>query len=583
MSSRVIVTPAPAIPASSPAFITGDGPMIAGWHHAPAVAERRGAAIVLVPPFGFEYMSAYHCWRLLAERLAAVGFDAFRFDYPGTGDSAGAAGATESWSRSVLRMIDWARHTSASSRIGIVALRGGTIPALQATSACPVDRLVLWSPFASGQACLRELRALRGLSRQDHADEEPDAPDINASGHVLHAHRCDEIGAWSYESVATAPAGEILLVERDDRPPDRRVESHLQRLDARVTTMSGPGTSDMLLAPQLSRVPHATIEEVVNWFEAWRPAPVAGRAGVPALARNATWTPVNRRFVERTIRFGDRDRLFGILTEPSFPDHGGSAVLCCNTGVEHHIGPHGMYVGLARQWAERGHLVLRFDIGGIGDSAAPTPSAAPDAYPLHMLEDARAAVAFLRTHAGAREVIVIGLCSGGWLAFRSARDGLDINAAVAINPPLYLREGQMGHQWVSDAEDLDRYRGSLRDATKWLKALSGGASYTTFARLATSALKRRLSAVLATTFAETLPAGLPRDLETIASRGVRMQFVFSAGDDGLRYFNEHASPALHRRDIASAISHVVVEGAGHSFRPLAAQTRLREILDTFVA
>jgi len=580
--SRVTVAPAPAMAAISPAIIAGDGPMIAAWHHAPAAAERRGAAIVLVPPFGFEYMSAHHSWRLLAERLAAIGFDAVRFDFPGTGDSADAAGAAESWSRSVLRMIDWVHRISASSRTGIVALRSGAIPALQATSACPVDRLVLWSPFASGQAYLRELRALRGLSRQDHADEEPDGLDINASGHVLHAHRCDEIGAWSYDHVATAPAREILLVERDDRPPDRRLESHLTRLDGRVTSMTGRGTSDMLLAPQLSQVPYDTMEGIVNWFDAWRPT-LAVHAPIPALGPHATWAPADRRFVERTVRFGDRNRLFGILTEPSVPDHGGSAVLCCNTGVEHHIGPHGMYVRLARQWAERGHPVLRFDIGGIGESAAPTPSAAPDAYPAHMLDDARAAVAYLRTQVCAREVIVIGLCSGGWLAFRSARDGLDVNAAVAINPPLYLRDGQTGHQWVSETEDLDRYRRSLRDPTKWLKALSGSASYTTFTRLAMSALKRRVSTALTTAFAETMPEGLPRDLATIAARGVRLQFVFSAGDDGLRYFNQHAQPALRRGEIASAVSHVVVEGAGHSFRPTTAQARLRDILDTFVA
>lgn len=564
--------------------MTNDGPMIAIWHHRPGPAAPRGASIVMVPPFGFEYMSAHHSWRLLARRLAAIGFDTFRFDYPGTGDSADAADATESWSRSVLRTIEWARRATASSLIGIVALRGGAIPALQATAASPIERLALWSPFASGHACLRELRALRGLSRQDHADEEPDGRDINASGHVLHGQRCDEIGAWSSDGIAAAPASEILLVDRDDRTLDRRLETQLSRLGARVTSVPRRGTADMLLAPQLSQVPHDTIDEIVTWFDAWRPTPSAVRADITPFATNGPWAPPDRRFVERFVRFGDGDRLFGVLTEPSSPDRERPAVLCCNTGVEHHIGPHGMYVGLARRWAERGHVVLRFDIGGIGESAPPTPApAVPDAYPPHLLEDARAAVAYLRGCVRAREVIVVGLCSGAWLAYRAARDGLAIDAALAINPPLYLRDGQAGHQWVSDTEDLDRYRGSLRDPAKWYKALRGGASYATFARLAASALKRRLSTALTTAFVQQLPEGLARDLHTIAARGVRMHFVFSAGDDGLQYFNLHAPPALHRRDIASAVSCVVVDGAGHSFRPTAAQTRLRDILDAFVA
>ena len=69
----------------------------------------------------------------------------------------------------------------------------------------------------------------------------------------------------------------------------------------------------------------------------------------------------------------------------------------------------------------------------------------------------------------------------------------------------------------------------------------------------------------------------------IAGRGIRSLFVFSRGDDGLEYFQLHAPPALRRASVRDFIQHVVVEGAGHSFRPRAAQQTLRGLLIDFVA
>ena len=78
---------------------------------------------------------------------------------------------------------------------------------------------------------------------------------------------------------------------------------------------------------------------------------------------------------------------------------GAPSIVLLNTGFEYHVGPHRLYVPLARDWAARGHLVLRFDLGGIGDSAP--PPGAPDnvAYPGHMLDDAREAIALVRKEA----------------------------------------------------------------------------------------------------------------------------------------------------------------------------------------
>src|SRR5262249_51474652 len=117
--------------------------------------------------------------------------------------------------------------------------------------------------------------------------------------------------------------------------------------------------------------------------------------------------------------------------------------------------------------------------------------------------------------------------------------------------------------------------------SKWAKALRGNAAYSAFARTAISAVSRR-AARLTSTFGEALPAGLPKDLCLIAERKIRTLFIFSRGDDGLGYFQRQAQPALGRANVRDVIEHVVVDGAGHSFRPFVAQQRLTQLIVDFV-
>ena len=60
-----------------------------GWHH-PARSAARDMGLVLCRPFGYEAICTYRSYTVLAEMLANDGFDVIRFDYQGTGDSAGS-------------------------------------------------------------------------------------------------------------------------------------------------------------------------------------------------------------------------------------------------------------------------------------------------------------------------------------------------------------------------------------------------------------------------------------------------------------------------------------------------------------
>ena len=176
-------------PAERPRYIAHGGRYLFAWHHPAQPAVRRGAAVVLCPPLGSDYIGVYRVWRILAERLAGIGFDVLRFDYEGTGDSAGDSeepGRLEAWIGNIERVVKEARELAGSSEVALVGLRIGATLALQAAAAWGgVDRLVLWSPFRSGRAYVRELKAFSRLSRKDYVTEIDQGPDILAAGYVL--------------------------------------------------------------------------------------------------------------------------------------------------------------------------------------------------------------------------------------------------------------------------------------------------------------------------------------------------------------------------------------------------------------
>ena len=65
--------------------------------------------------------------------------------------------------------------------------------------------------------------------------------------------------------------------------------------------------------------------------------------------------------------------LMGIFHERSHSvSDQNTAVVFWNVGVSHRVGPQRQYVDIARDLSALGFCVFRFDLGGLGDSAAST-------------------------------------------------------------------------------------------------------------------------------------------------------------------------------------------------------------------
>jgi len=115
---------------------------------------------VLCHPFGQEYLRAHRSMRQLATLLTRVGVHVLRFDYFGTGDSAGDLRDAElsGWESDIEAAIEELEETTGSKRVGLVGLRlGATLAAAVAARRTDVERLLLWDPVVRGREYAHEL------------------------------------------------------------------------------------------------------------------------------------------------------------------------------------------------------------------------------------------------------------------------------------------------------------------------------------------------------------------------------------------------------------------------------------------
>jgi uncharacterized protein len=132
-----------------------------GLYEAPHVSAARGESILLCAPFGQEAIRSHRLFKVLADRLCREGFHVLRFDYFGTGDSAGEGEevSIEGFIADVLMANNELANRSGCTSTSWMGLRLGASVAALASARVPnkLARLILWEPITDGAAYLREL------------------------------------------------------------------------------------------------------------------------------------------------------------------------------------------------------------------------------------------------------------------------------------------------------------------------------------------------------------------------------------------------------------------------------------------
>lgn len=202
-------------------FYFGPGRELFGFYH-PAAAVN-GAAVLLCPPFGVEQVRCHRLYRQLAHGLAESGFPVLRFDYFGTGDSAGESRQFE-WTRCLADVITAASELRArhgGGRVLAFGVRLGANAALAAAQSARLDGVVAWDAITDGAALVRQYERMQASLKVDLNRFEYPRPTLDVSSQWPGFERSDALrsqliqlrlldpgvaSAWLYSSTPDEPS-----------------------------------------------------------------------------------------------------------------------------------------------------------------------------------------------------------------------------------------------------------------------------------------------------------------------------------------------------------------------------------------
>ena len=581
-SSPPLLPAAP--PAAVPIYFGPPARRLFGWYHAPPPAAARNRAVVLCAPLGHEALHTHAAYRYLAEQLAAAGLAALRFDYDGTGDSAGSdedEGRVEHWLGSISFAVDTLRQYSGAGAVSLFGVRmGATLAAAVAAERGDIAELLLWAPCRSGKLWQRERRMMQAAhGPQEGASDEGEAEYEEAGGFIYTPSTTEALDRLDAAALLQKPANTVLLVGRDDLPEDARLARSLTALGAAVTPAVWPGYAAMMRDPQDTEIPVTAGRLLTAWLTArTQPAPRPAPAPAPALAATLT----HAAYTEEAVFWNPAARRFGILTRPCREGPGEqSAVVLLNVGANSHIGPNRMWVTLARQLAALGIPVLRLDTEGLGDSACGPAPARSQLYRTEAVADVRTALSFLESCTSARRFTLIGLCSGAYTASLTAQEDPRVTGQILINSQaLDWQKGDTLEVLMRRSyKPTTTYVSSLRDPDVWKRVLHSqvdvrGITHAVGQRLAVrgaAALHALLFAVLRQPPAET-PAA--KRFRVLAERGTQTLFLFAAEDAGLELTLLHLGTTARRLQSRPHTRLVLIDRADHTFTPKSARTEM---------
>ncbi len=353
-----------------------------------------------------------------------------RFDYDGTGDSAGDDGdpaRVDQWLSSIGHAVTLARQSGARS-VALVGMRMGALLAAAASRhLSAIDGLVLWDPCWSGSGFVKEQRAtsLLRFGPTEHQDGASELP-----GYLYQADTVNELKGFRMPTGDICPNGRVLVLSRPDISVPAWARDELSV--PAVEWMDAPDQAELIdVEPGRARVPVESIDAITTWLGNVVTGP-RHEVSEPAGGRTIFASSGQHSFTERCVRF-EPIGLFGIETSPLLPIPASSpTVLMVNTGKEWHAGPNRMWVQMARRLADAGLRTVRLDLSGMGDSPVHDGQPFQVTFAPEALDDV-ADVAAALSPGDPSNVILVGLCSGGYLALESALL-LSLRGACVINP-----------------------------------------------------------------------------------------------------------------------------------------------------
>lgn len=506
--------------------------------------------VVLCSPWGFEDLTMRKSWRLLAEAIATAGYPCIRFDYPGTGNSAGRAtdvASIATWTTSIEAAADFLRLNSGVRRFVFIGQSLGAVLAVAAArTRSDVVGVHLITPVVRGRAYVRELAATATMVAERIGIKLELAPDegLSVLGFAMSRAMVESLKSFDLTKIDKLDVPHAVIYDQVDRKSGVEAAEHLRKLglDIAIEALEPYHlfVSDATAIQPLPVSAGRIIETLLNLHPTAATSVPAAPAFPSAL--------VTDTFREEPIRFGVDGDLFGVLCRPPHERQGAPAVVLLNRGLNAHIGWRRVSVDQARGLAAAGITSLRIDVAGLGESRDTSGRPANPIYSELLLPDIRAAVDALIAR-GHERIALAGVCSGAYMALIAARADLRVTDVVAVNAQRFV--------WnpAESVEDVIRY--GLRSMNDYVGDIKKGNAFKKLLRS-----RRRIvpaARFLARRSLRNLMARVPLKLRSIVLRGsmaarvnaffealaandTRVSLVFSENDPGLMELRHYFGP-----------------------------------------
>jgi alpha/beta superfamily hydrolase len=248
-----------------------------GVCHEPAPDRARSLGMVICQPVFHEGADARRALRSLGDQLAEAGVSVLRFDYFGTGDSAGesTAGSVQRWTHDIGSAIEELKASRGLSAVGLVGLRlGASLAAQVAEQREDLAQLVLWEPVVRGARYVESLRELQSAWLNHETRERPGARRLATAdevvGYPLPAALCEGLAGIDLTEDPVPRVRRTLIV-------DEGGGEDLDVLAARLESGGGSVEHRMVDGGQVwrrafdaeqSQVPRGLLGELVEWVVA---------------------------------------------------------------------------------------------------------------------------------------------------------------------------------------------------------------------------------------------------------------------------------------------------------------------------
>ena len=228
------------LPIVKPAFFSNHhAQQLYGIHYQPPAIKSQASrqhAVLMCHPLGHEYPRSYRNLQQLAIQLAQSGYDVFRFDYFGTGNSEGDSAdvSAEQCAHDIQAASHYFLEQSKCEKLSIIAVRLGVPFATQAAIQ-QLENLIAWDPVMHGSDYIdmlesfhdRELGALSSFSQiRQRSDVE------QLFGHAYTSKKRNSLNAVTLS--ATLPANNTWLITSADylhnEPHCKQLLPHWQHL-----------------------------------------------------------------------------------------------------------------------------------------------------------------------------------------------------------------------------------------------------------------------------------------------------------------------------------------------------------------